>query len=85
MPKIFYFCVYECAGTDISQTDEKQRKPDKNEHENGKCQKPEPGKSNSQSQSSNSQNLGDSENVRKSPWIKFEDTYKNGPSSFQSC
>ena len=31
--------------------DEKQRKPDKNEHENGKCQKPEPGKSNSQSQS----------------------------------
>ena len=30
--------------------DEKQRKPDKNEHENGKCQKPEPGKSTSQSQ-----------------------------------
>ena len=30
--------------------DEKQRKPDKNEHENGKCQKPEPGKSKSQSQ-----------------------------------
>ena len=30
--------------------DEKQRKPDKNEHEIGKCQKPEPGKSNSQSQ-----------------------------------
>ena len=28
--------------------DEKQRKPDKNEHEIGKCQKPEPGKSNSQ-------------------------------------
>ena len=35
--------------------DEKQRKPDKNEHEIGKCQKPEPGKSKSQSQSSNCQ------------------------------
>ena len=29
------FCDSECAGTDISQKDEKQTKTDKNEHESG--------------------------------------------------
>jgi hypothetical protein len=41
-------------------------KTDKNEHENGKCQKPKPGKSNGQSQSSKRHNQ---------PWsfIKFQE------------
>ncbi|PWA74143.1 reverse transcriptase domain-containing protein [Artemisia annua] len=48
-------CLYskgfiQVEGTDISKTDSKSQKPDKNEHENGKCQKPKPGKSKSQSQ-----------------------------------
>jgi hypothetical protein len=35
MPKKVCFCDCECAGTDISQKDEKQTKTGKNEHESG--------------------------------------------------
>ena len=47
MPKKSVFC--DRAGTDISEITTKSKKTDKNKHENGKCQKPKPGKSNSQS------------------------------------
>ena len=36
MSKIVCFCVYECAGMDISKTDSKHTKSIKNEHEMGK-------------------------------------------------
>ena len=53
MPKKSVFC--DRAGTDISEITTKSKKTDKNEHENGKCQIPKPGRSNSQSLSSKSQ------------------------------
>ena len=52
MPKKSVLCVCNRAGTDISKITTKSKKTDKNEHENGKCQIPKPGKSNSQSLSS---------------------------------
>jgi hypothetical protein len=39
LPKKVCFCDCECAGTDISQKDEKQTKTGKNEHESGTSQK----------------------------------------------
>ena len=36
MPKNVCFCVYDCAGKDIANTDSKYTKSIKNEHETGK-------------------------------------------------
>lgn len=44
-----FMCMYGFV-----KNEQKQDKTDKNEHENGKCQKPKPGKSNGQSLSSKS-------------------------------
>ena len=68
MPKIFYFFDYEYAGTDIWEKGRKTKKTRQNEHENGKCQKPEPGKSKSQKKAKKFKvNPVESMNVRKSP------------------
>ena len=56
MPRECMFCICVCAGSDIWKMDKNKAKTDKNEHENGKCQKPKPGKSKSQRKSSKFQN-----------------------------
>ena len=50
------FVIMDVQVQIFKKTDENQRKPDKNEHENGKCQKPEPGKSNGKRKAQNIQN-----------------------------
>ena len=54
--------------------DKNDAKTDKNEHENGKCQKPKSGKQNDQRKLIMSlEVLRDSKNINIGPWIKFEE------------
>ena len=62
----------------------KRSKTDKNEHENGKCQKPEPGKQNDQGKLKFSLEVPrDSECSNMSPWSKFGEIGNISPSAFR--
>ena len=74
MPRECMFCICVCAGTDMRKMNENKAKTDKNKHENGKCQKPQPGKQNDQGKLKLSlEVLRDSESFNSSPWAKFEE------------
>ena len=83
MPKISCFCVYECAGTNIKKTDEKQRKTDKIEHENGKVSKAKAGEGIKLKMSRIV--LKDHQSCKNNSWNKFEEIVISSPSSFKSC
>ena len=72
MPKKQCFCVYDRAGSDISQMDKNQAKTNKQARDLEKCQKTEPGMEFSSIHLKNAQMvIQDSQLVNNGPWIRL--------------
>lgn len=77
----FYNC--ECAGTDISQKDEKQTKTGKNEHESGMSA--DRSKKVIAELTLLKEDLRELRFVRFGPWLKFQEIFTFSPPRFRDC